>query len=112
MRGILNWRAARSLMFQLHLTGCLVPALCLGAAVANAQPAANSQQLPGTAPSSQQNPVPGPGSTNAASGAAPAPGEPGFTTGLFSSSRSNLLGDIYGVRSFLGQYGISLGLQE
>lgn len=64
------------------------------------------------APSAQQNPVPGPGDSTTPPGTGPSPGEPGFTTGLFSSSRANLLGDIYGVRTFLGRYGISLGLQE
>ena len=37
--------------------------------------------------------------------------EPGFTTQLFASSRSNLLGDVGGLRSMLGEYGISVGLQ-
>jgi porin len=43
---------------------------------------------------------------------APAPAEPGFMTGMFASSRSNLLGDMVGLRGALGNYGISLGLQE
>ena len=38
--------------------------------------------------------------------------EPGFWTSLFAPSRSNLLGDIGGLRTQLGNYGISLGLQE
>ena len=59
----------------------------------------------------QSNPVPGGGSSNAAA-AEPSPGEPGFTTQLFASSRTNLLGDMYGLRSTLGNYGITLGLQE
>lgn len=42
---------------------------------------------------------------------APSPGEPGFMTQLFASSRSNLLGDMFGLRTFLGNYGITLGLQ-
>ncbi len=41
-----------------------------------------------------------------------APGEPGFGTGLFSASRNTLLGDAWGLRSFAGRYGVSLGLQE
>ena len=36
--------------------------------------------------------------------------EPGFATGLWT--RANLLGDAGGVRSFLGRYGITVGLQE
>ncbi len=65
--------------------------------------------LPGT-PSSQSSPVPG--NNSPPSSQAPAPGEPGFLTGLFGSSRTNLLGDIYGVRPLLYEYGVSLGLQE
>jgi porin len=38
--------------------------------------------------------------------------EPGFTTQLFASSRSNLLGDMFGLRTALGTLGISLGLQD
>ncbi len=91
--------------------GCAFSASLLAGPV-QAQPASNSQTLPEAAPSSQQNPIPGPGSSSSPAGSGPSPGEPGFGTGLFSSSRSNLLGDIYGVRTFLGNYGISLGLQE
>ncbi len=38
--------------------------------------------------------------------------EPGFFTGLFAPSRSNLLGDMFGLRTLLGQYGITLGLTD
>ena len=37
---------------------------------------------------------------------------PDFFTGLFAPSRNNLLGDIGGLRTLLGNYGISPGLQE
>jgi len=49
-----------------------------------------------------------------ATAAQPASGaeEPGFFTGLFSPSRTYLLGDMGGLRTALGVYGISLGLQE
>ena len=77
---------------------------------AHAQTAANSQSV-GGGPAVQSNPVPG-GGNAAAAASEPSPGEPGFTTQLFASSRSNLLGDMYGLRSTLGNYGISLGLQE
>ena len=80
----------------------------LTAGAAQAQ-STSSPSIPG-APSSQSSPVPG--NNSPASSNAPAPFEPGFTTGLFSSSRSNLLGDIYGVRPLLNEYGVSLGLQE
>ncbi len=80
--------------------------------LAQAQPSSNSQSLPDAAPSGQQSPIPGPGESASPAGTGPSPGEPGFATGLFSSSRSNLLGDIYGLRTRLGNYGISLGLQE
>ena len=80
----------------------------LTAGAAQAQ-STSAPSLPG-APASQSSPVPG--NNSPASSTAPAPFEPGFTTGLFSSSRSNLLGDIYGVRPLLNEYGVSLGLQE
>jgi porin len=38
--------------------------------------------------------------------------EPGFFTGLFAPSRSNLLGDMFGLRTFLGNYGITLNLTD
>ena len=38
--------------------------------------------------------------------------DPTFTTGLFASSRATLLGDAFGVRSFLGRYGITLAATE
>lgn len=43
---------------------------------------------------------------------APAAGEADFFTGLFASSRNNLLGSMGDLRTVLGNYGISLGLQE
>jgi porin len=42
----------------------------------------------------------------------PIPLDPTFTTGLFSSSRSTLLGDAGGLRSFLGNYGLTFSLTE
>ncbi len=42
----------------------------------------------------------------------PADTGPDFFTGLFAPSRNNLLGDMGGIRTTLGNYGISLGLQE
>lgn len=88
-------------------------AAALIGAVARAQPAAESPKpdVP-AAPSATASPVPGPGDSTAAPGTGPAPGEAGFMTNLFGSSRPNLLGGLYGVRPFLAQYGVSLGLQE
>jgi len=40
------------------------------------------------------------------------PSEPGFTTQLFGSSRGNLLGDMWGLRTALGRYGIDLAITE
>jgi porin len=40
------------------------------------------------------------------------PLDPTFTTGLFSSSRSTLLGDAGGLRSFIGAYGLTFSLTE
>ena len=86
---------------------CLV---CLAASVRAQTPPQSQSQAQGS-PQTPQNPVPGGGNAKAAAAEA-SPGEPGFTTQLFASSRTNLLGDIYGLRSFLGTYGVSLGLQE
>jgi len=94
------------------LFGCALAAACLLPDPANAQPEPDSQGLPDVASPNQQNPVPGPGTSTTPPGTGPSPGEPGFTTGLFSASRPNLLGRIYGLRTLLGNYGISLGLQE
>ncbi len=95
------------------IASAMTAALCTPWLALPAYAQAPSQTQSDTAsPSSQQNPIPGPGNSTSPAGTGPSPGEPGFTTGLFSSSRSNLLGDIYGVRTFLGNYGISLGLQE
>ena len=41
-----------------------------------------------------------------------AEGDPTFTTSLFSSSRTTLLGDLFGVRSALGRYGITISATE
>jgi porin len=38
--------------------------------------------------------------------------EPGFFTGLFAPSRTNLLGDMFGLRTVLGRYGITLNLTD
>ena len=105
---------ASCLILPLHLAlrlrlrlwaACLAAAPCGGRALAQA---ASSQNLPASA--TQQNPTPG--AAGDSPGAAASPGEPGFTTQLFASSRSNLLGDLWGVRPKLGSYGVSLGLQE
>ena len=88
------------------LTGCLLAASWRGGAMA--QSAADSQGLPGAA--TQQSSGPGSADTTAPQGSSP--GEPGFTTQLFASSRSNLLGDLWGVRPAIGKYGISFGLLE
>jgi porin len=57
------------------------------------------------APAEQQNPTPG--NRN------PAPtGEPMSGAGLFSDQRTNLLGDLFGLRASAGNDGISFGLTE
>ena len=53
-----------------------------------------------------------PPAPNTTAAATASPGDPGFTTGLFAASRNNLLGDIWGLRTALGQHGITLGAQE
>ena len=40
------------------------------------------------------------------------PSEPGFFTGLFAPSRSNLLGTMGGLRTVLGNYGVSLNITD
>ncbi len=72
---------------------------------------AQAQEAPSPGPAEQQNPTPG-GAGTAPAPSTPGAGEPGFFTGLFSPSRTNLLGDVGGLRTALGEYGLSLGLQE
>jgi porin len=45
-------------------------------------------------------------------GTTPTAAAPDFFTGLFSASRSTLLGDIFGLRTFLGRYGVTFNLSE
>ena len=89
----------------------LLPAVglfaALGTAPALAQTAAESQKIPGA--STQENPTPGGAGTKAPQVSL---GEPGFTTQLFASSRSTLLGDMWGLRPRLNTLGLSLGLTE
>lgn len=77
--------------------------LVLAASRAEAQPAADDE-----GPAERETPVPGP------AGAPPAPPAtpPGGIAGLFDPSRTNMLGDMGGLREALGQYGITYGLQE
>jgi porin len=71
---------------------------------------AQDPPLPG-GPAEEQSPMPGPVGTPPPTGTPPAE-EPGFFTGLLAPSRNNLLNDMWGLRTALGNYGISLGLQE
>ncbi|QXX74861.1 Porin B [Methylovirgula sp. HY1] len=52
------------------------------------------------------------GSTPPKAGSEETATEPNFMTGLFASSRSTLLGDMWGLRSALGTYGLTLGIQD
>ena len=67
--------------------------------------------MPG-ASDTQQSPTPGSAQGATSTAEEPSPGEPGFLDNLFSPNRSTLLGHVYGLRTTLGRYGISLGLQE
>ena len=89
--------------------GLLVVSFC---AVAGAVAQPSTEPQPGAALNlpSEEGPIPGPGPSAAPQGTGPSPGQPGYTVGLFS--RPNLLGDIYGLRTLMGRYGLSLGLQE
>lgn len=86
----------------------------LGGASASAQglAPADSQTLPNKGLDNQGSSVPGPAPSTSPPGTGPAPGEPGFTDGLFSPSRPNLLGGLYGIRPWLARYGVSVGAQE
>lgn len=89
----------------------LATCLYLPAAAALAQGAASSQdQQPGTA-NTQQNRVPGPAGEGSPK-AQPSPGQPGWLADLFTPGQTTFLGNIYGLRTVLGDYGISLGLQD
>ena len=83
----------------------------VSASPANAQPASSQTMPQESQPATLQNGLPsaGPGNPTAP---APAPGQPGFAQDVFASSRTSFLGDIYGLRTTLGKYGVSLGLQE
>ncbi len=59
-----------------------------------------------------QNATPATTPSNTTPAATASPGDPGFTTGLFAASRNNLLGDLWGLRTALGNDGITLGAQE
>jgi porin len=84
----------------------IVPALVVLGVVALGGTAAHAQAVNGpNAPETQQNPTPGHTGTEQA-----ATGGPGFMTNLWT--RGNLLGDLGGVRTALGNVGISIGLQE
>src|SRR5271165_3045919 len=65
----------------------------LGISLAQAQPAPTA--APGAVPAAE-----------------PSPSEPGFITDLFAPSRTNLLGDIGGLRTALGTIGVTLQLQD
>ena len=69
--------------------------------------AADSQGLPG--PGTQQNPTSG---AAASTEPQPSPGEAGFWSQLSSPSRTNLLGDLWGLRPTLATRGVMLGLAE
>jgi len=56
----------------------------------------------------QTNVAPSPGQPSPAAGQS----EPGFFTGLFAPSRANLLGDMFGLRPLLGNYGVTLNLTD
>ena len=103
---------SRRIRFQPSLpTLCLLAWVGTGAALAQ-----SSQRIPGA--NTQQNPTPGTSGSGASdsgsssSGTAVSLGEPGFTTQLFASSRSTLLGDMFGLRSKLYTAGVTVGLAE
>jgi len=82
------------------------------AVIALGRAEAQTASPPGASPSLPNQANPPLTSTETSATSVSPPEEPGFFTGLFAPSRSNLLGDMWGLRSFLGNYGISLGLSE
>ena len=91
----------------LALLACASPGVA-----ARAQALPDPQEVPDPGPSGQQSPIPGPGDSTRPFGTGPSPFQRGFTTNLFSASRPNLLGSIYGLRTILDGTGIAFGLQE
>ncbi len=100
--------ARRPMSHRLRLS---LAAACLAAAPWGEQAGAQAGESQ-PAPDTTTQPSPSPGGSGSAGQSGASPGEPGFTTQLFAASRSNLLGDLWGVRPKLGSYGVSLGLQE
>jgi porin len=76
------------------------------AALAQSGPSSPAEQTSPAAPASRSNPVPGP----TGAGTPPAAPSPEAPAGLFE--RATLLGDIGGIRTSLGRYGVSIGLSE
>ncbi len=98
--------------FAALLLMAALPAQVQAQAQAQVQTQAAGQSQTGPQGSEErQNPTPGQiGNPPPPEGSAP--GEGGSVAQLFGPSRTNLLGDMFGLRTTLGNYGISLGLQE
>jgi porin len=86
--------------YALPAVGCEAIGSALGLLLLTSNAYADSAAVP-------NQPTPSP---SAAPGDQPT--EPSFTTGLFSSSRTTLLGDAGGLRTWLGKYGITFSLYE
>ncbi|PLZ00173.1 carbohydrate porin [Burkholderia sp. WAC0059] len=71
-----------------------------------AQASGDAASLAATANVAPAAPLPAAGATAASASAASAPASTGFW------DRSNLLGDMGGLRTWLGNYGVTIGLQE
>ncbi len=94
-------RGTKMLCCRVYVLG--MAGLLAGAGPAGAQTSAAEQTAP-AAPAERQGPAPG---QTGAPSKAPSPEAP---TGLWE--RANLLGDMGGLRSLLGNHGVSLGLAE
>ena len=92
----------------LLLAGLLAPNLAAIPASVSASAQNAATQNP-AAPSFRAGPTPGNPGTPAVP-TAPAPGQPGAASTFWT--RSTLLGDMYGLRPWLGDYGITVGAQE
>jgi porin len=96
-----------------YLAAAALPAGWICTGPANAQTAAVTPVAPtSAAPTSAAPTSAAPNSAAPAPDAPPAATEPGFTTGLFAPSRTNLLGDMGGLRTALGNIGVTLQIQD
>jgi porin len=104
-------RASRHIRTLLNGSTCALALLLLTAGPSLAEDAAAPAAKPAIDPALVENPGQYIQQKVQPNTLTPA-GDPTFTTGLFSSSRSTLLGDAFGIRPLLGRYGITITASE